>query len=104
MNIDQSMLAPCQSYRQDPDISFDEDNDNRVSMIEENKIPMIVGLYSDYQINKNVLLKFSIQNLMNKNYSEALSRMNSSTMMRDQDERTQTARGRTYVMGAEVRF
>ncbi|MGJ0577511.1 TonB-dependent receptor domain-containing protein [Xenorhabdus bovienii] len=93
-----------QSYRQDPDISFDEDNDNRVPMIEENKIPMIVDLYSDYQINKNVLLKFSIQNLMNKNYSEALSRMNSSTMMRDQDERTQTARGRTYVMGAEVRF
>ncbi|MBD2809656.1 TonB-dependent receptor [Xenorhabdus sp. Vera] len=93
-----------QSYRQDPDVSFDEDNDNRINMLKEDKIPMIIDLYSDYQINKNILIKFSIQNLANRNYSEALNRMNSATMMRDQDERTQTARGRTYVMGAEVRF
>ncbi len=92
------------SYRQDPDAETDENNNNWIKMKEENKIPTIIDLYSDYQINKNILIKFSVQNLTNRNYSDALNRMNTSPMMADQDAKTQTARGRTYVMGAEIRF
>ncbi|MDX7992402.1 TonB-dependent receptor domain-containing protein [Xenorhabdus littoralis] len=84
--------------------SGEPDDDNRIIMEKSDKIPTVIDLYSDYQINKNVLLKFSIQNLSNRNYSEALNRMNSSPIMADQDSKTQTARGRTYVMGAEIRF
>ncbi|MDC9581220.1 TonB-dependent receptor [Xenorhabdus sp. PR6a] len=92
------------SYHQDPNIEFDEENDNQVKMIKDDKIPTIIDLYTDYQINKNILVKFSIQNLTNKNYSDALNRSNSSPVMGDQETKTQTARGRTYVMGAEIRF
>ncbi|WP_420919538.1 TonB-dependent receptor domain-containing protein [Xenorhabdus bovienii] len=93
-----------ESYRQDPAEELDEDNGNRIKMKQDEKIPMIIDLYSDYQVNKHLLVKFSVQNLTNRNYSDALNRMNSSPMMEDQNARTQTARGRTYVMGAEVRF
>ncbi|MBD2795257.1 TonB-dependent receptor [Xenorhabdus sp. 18] len=92
------------SYHQDPNIEFDEEDGNQVKMIKDDKIPTIIDLYTDYQINKNILVKFSIQNLTNKNYSDALNRSNSSPVMGDQETKTQTARGRTYVMGAEIRF
>ncbi|MCG3462858.1 TonB-dependent receptor [Xenorhabdus bovienii] len=91
-----------ESYRQHPDAT--PDDDGTILMKKDDKIPTIIDLYSDYQVNKNLFIKFSIQNLMNKNYSDALNRMNSSPMMDEQNARTQTARGRTYVMGAEVRF
>ncbi|MDC9623941.1 TonB-dependent receptor, partial [Xenorhabdus sp. XENO-7] len=91
-----------ESYRQSP--SGEPDDDNNIVMQKEDKIPTIIDLYSDYKINKNLFINFSIQNLMNKNYSEALNRMNSAPIMEDQNARTQTARGRTYVIGAEVRF
>ncbi|WFQ80263.1 TonB-dependent receptor [Xenorhabdus sp. SF857] len=91
-----------QSYHQSPE--DERDDDNKIVMEESDKIPTIIDLYSDYQINKNLLIKFSVQNLTNRNYSDALNRMNSSPMMGEQDAKTQTARGRTYVMGAEIRF
>ncbi|MDX7988094.1 TonB-dependent receptor [Xenorhabdus sp. 12] len=90
------------SYHMNP--AGDVDENKRVKMDESDKVPTIIDLYSDYQINKNVFLKFSIQNLTNRNYSEALNRMNSSPLMQEQESKTQTARGRTYVMGAEIRF
>ncbi|WP_350305318.1 TonB-dependent receptor domain-containing protein [Photorhabdus viridis] len=91
------------SHRLDPD-QYNVDDDGRVILQKEPKIPTIVDLYSDYQINKNVLLKFSVQNLANKNYSEALNRANSSPLMIEQTSSMQTARGRTYIAGAEIRF
>ncbi|AKH65920.1 MULTISPECIES: TonB-dependent receptor domain-containing protein [Photorhabdus] len=91
------------SHRMDPD-QYNFDDDGRVILQREPKIPTIVDLYSDYQINKNVLLKFSVQNLANKNYSEALNRANSSPLMIEQTSSMQTARGRTYIAGAEIRF
>ncbi|OTA18881.1 putative TonB-denpendent outer membrane receptor [Xenorhabdus beddingii] len=91
-----------QSYHQSP--NDDRDDDNQIIMEKSDKIPMIVDLYGDYQVNKNLSVKLSVQNLTNKNYSDALNRMNSSPIMGDQDTKTQTARGRTYVMGAEIRF
>ncbi|OTA16068.1 putative TonB-denpendent outer membrane receptor [Xenorhabdus vietnamensis] len=91
-----------QSYHQSP---YDErDDDNRIVMEKSDKIPTVIDLYSDYQINKNVLIKFSVQNLTNRNYADALNRMNSSVKMTEDDATTQTARGRTYVVGAEIRF
>ncbi|WP_148886089.1 TonB-dependent receptor domain-containing protein [Xenorhabdus doucetiae] len=91
-----------QSYHQSPEDERDEDN--KIVMQKSDKIPTIIDLYTDYQINKNILVKFSIQNLTNRSYADALNRMNSSPIMAQQDSKTQTARGRTYVMGAEIRF
>ncbi len=91
-----------QSRHMDPE--GERDDDNRIVMQKSDKIPTIIDLYSDYQINKNLLIKFSVQNVTNRNYADALNRMNSSAFMSDQDAKTQTARGRTYVMGAEIRF
>ncbi|PHM26413.1 TonB-dependent receptor domain-containing protein [Xenorhabdus ehlersii] len=91
-----------QSYHQSP--GDERDDNNKIIMEKSDKIPTIIDLYSDYQINKNLLIKFSVQNLTNRSYSDALNRMNTSPMMADQDTKTQTARGRTYVMGAEIRF
>ncbi|MDX8000049.1 TonB-dependent receptor [Xenorhabdus sp. Reich] len=90
------------SYHQDP--AVDGDWDISEKMVKDNKIPTIVDLYTDYQINKNILIKFSIQNVANKNYADALNRMNSSANISSGDAVAQTARGRTYVMGAEIRF
>ncbi len=92
------------SYHQDPSMELNEDGAMLPSMKKDNKVPTIIDLYSDYQINKNILVKFSVQNLTNRNYSDALNRMNSSAFLGEQDAKTQTARGRTYVMGAEIRF
>ncbi|WP_446469312.1 TonB-dependent receptor domain-containing protein [Xenorhabdus stockiae] len=104
MRIGAILKYTGKSYHQDPNIEFDEENNNQVKMIQDDKIPTIIDLYTDYEINKNVLIKLSIQNLTNQNYSEALNRMNSSPLMQDQESKNQTARGRTYVMGAEIRF
>ncbi|MBC8954329.1 TonB-dependent receptor [Xenorhabdus sp. PB62.4] len=92
------------SYHQDPEIELDAENGNQIKMIKDDKIPTVIDLYTDYQINKNILVKLSVQNLTNRNYADALNRMNSSAHMGASDATTQTARGRTYVMGAEIRF
>ncbi|MCC8381804.1 TonB-dependent receptor domain-containing protein [Xenorhabdus sp. PB30.3] len=92
------------SYHQDPDMELDPENGNQMKMIKDDKMPTIVDLYTDYEINKNIKVKVSVQNLMNENYSDALNRMGSAPHMTQEGAITQTARGRTYVMGAEIRF
>ncbi|CAI2464833.1 TonB-dependent receptor domain-containing protein [Serratia liquefaciens] len=67
-------------------------------------IPTIIDLYSTYQFNRNLLLKFSVQNLMDKDYSDALNKMNSLPSQSRDVSPTNTARGRTYIFGGEVRF
>ncbi|WP_269936171.1 TonB-dependent receptor domain-containing protein [Serratia liquefaciens] len=67
-------------------------------------IPTIIDLYSTYQFNRNLLLKFSVQNLMDKDYSDALNKMNSLPSQSRDFSPTNTARGRTYIFGGEVRF
>ncbi|WP_387490555.1 TonB-dependent receptor domain-containing protein [Photorhabdus sp. RM96S] len=92
------------SYKLDSD-PYNQDSDGRTVMEKEKKIPTVVDFYSDYKINKNVLLKFLVQNLTNKNYSEALNRMNNTAaLMNESISANQTARGRTYIAGAEIRF
>ncbi|WP_340608637.1 TonB-dependent receptor domain-containing protein [Xenorhabdus bharatensis] len=91
-----------QSYHQDSDIDVSWDIEEK--MVKDDKIPTIIDLYTDYQMNKNILVKFSVQNVANKNYADALNRMNSSPNVTSGEVTSQTARGRTYVMGAEIRF
>ena len=59
---------------------------------------------STYEINRNVMLKLSVQNLMNKNYSEALNKLNMMPIQGDDGTAANTARGRTYIFGGEIRF
>ncbi|MDR0219095.1 MAG: TonB-dependent receptor [Enterobacteriaceae bacterium] len=91
-----------QSYKQNAGIDQDYTIDEQ--MEKDEKIPTIVDLYTEYKINKNFLFKFSIQNIANKSYADALNRMNSSPNVTEGETSSQTARGRTYVMGAEIRF
>ena len=67
-------------------------------------IPTVIDLYSTYQFNRNLLLKFSVQNLMDKDYSDALNKMNAMPSQSQDLSPTNTARGRTYIFGGEVRF
>jgi hemoglobin/transferrin/lactoferrin receptor protein len=55
-------------------------------------------------VNRNLLLKLSVQNLMDKDYSDALNKMNSLPSQSQDFTPTNTARGRTYIFGGEVRF
>lgn len=75
------------------------------------KMPIVVDLFGTYQLNKNVLLKASIQNLTNKNYVDALNSLNSTSSQVDVDKKgnyvysfSNAARGRTYLVGAEIHF
>lgn len=69
-------------------------------------VPAIIDLYSNYQVSKNVLLRFSVQNLANKNYADALNKMNQDYNYAGDDGRSinTTARGRTYIFGGEISF
>ncbi|WP_293935662.1 TonB-dependent receptor domain-containing protein [Iodobacter sp.] len=68
------------------------------------KNPVIIDLYSSYEINKNISLRFTVQNLMNRDYSEALNRLNSNPSQSSGESPANTARGRTYLVGAEFRM
>jgi hemoglobin/transferrin/lactoferrin receptor protein len=68
------------------------------------QIPTILDLYSTYQVTQNLLLKFNVQNVMGRDYSEALNKMNMSPVQGDTDTAGNTARGRTFIFGGEVRF
>lgn len=76
----------------------------KIPMEEHGKIPTVIDLYGNYRVNKNISLKFSVQNLMNKNYSNPLDRSNSAPDMFEQGSDKQTARGRSYLFGGEIRF
>lgn len=65
---------------------------------------MVFDLYSTYEINRNVMLKFSVQNVMNKDYHDALNKLNWIPKQSSAGEPANTARGRTYIFGGEIRF
>jgi len=68
------------------------------------KIPAVIDLYASYQVSKNLFLRLSVQNAMNKDFSEALNRLNSMPSQSQDNTPLSTARGRTYVAGLEYRF
>ncbi|MDC8759210.1 TonB-dependent receptor domain-containing protein [Janthinobacterium fluminis] len=68
------------------------------------KTPVLIDLYGSYQVSKNLFLRLSVQNLMNKDYSEALNRLNSMPSQASENTPANTARSRTYVAGLEYRF
>lgn len=87
-------------------LSPNSDRDENEQLLKEPAphIPTVIDLYSTYQFNPNLLLKFSVQNLMDKDYSDALNKMNSLPSQSQDFTPTNTARGRTYIFGGEVRF
>ena len=87
-------------------LSPNSDRDENEQLLKEPAphIPTIIDLYSTYQFNRNLLLKFSVQNLMDRDYSDALNKMNSMPSQSQDFTPTNTARGRTYIFGGEVRF
>lgn len=69
--------------------------------------PAIVDLYAIYEFNKHFMLKASVQNALNALYIDPLNTQNTNrSQHNDQDKTTFTnyARGRTYVVGGEIRF
>ncbi|AHG65301.1 TonB-dependent receptor domain-containing protein [Advenella mimigardefordensis] len=71
------------------------------------KIPIVIDVFANYQLNKHVLLKASVQNLTNRNYIDALNSLNSTLSQVGEDYRysySNTARGRTVFVGAEIRY
>lgn len=90
-------------------VGIDLDEDGNIVHEELPNIPVIIDLYANYKVNKHLTLKAGVQNVMNRNYLDALNAYNSSTS-EDYDYDTDTyrftnsARGRTYTVGAEVRF
>ncbi|MFJ5854058.1 TonB-dependent receptor domain-containing protein [Enterobacter cancerogenus] len=83
-------------------ISIDSNTVPKESMPD---IPTIVDLYSSYQVTDNVLLRLGVQNVTNRDYSEALNRMNQSLDNAVEGASLNTtARGRTWIAGGEIRF
>lgn len=87
-------------------ISVVSDVDNNGDALKDKyeKQPTIVDLYADYEINKNVTFMFTINNMTNRNYSDALNRSNSTAVMEERGKSNATARGRSYMVGGVVRF
>ena len=78
---------------------------NSVHKIDMPKVPTIIDLYSSYQVTDNMDLRFTVQNVANKNYADALNRLNQDLSNAAEGVSiNNTARGRTYVFGGEVRF
>lgn len=71
---------------------------------ENPKIPAVIDLYASWQVSKNLFLRLSVQNAMNKDFSEALNRLNSMPSQSQDNTPLSTARGRTYIAGLEYRF
>ncbi|HHG8772054.1 TPA: TonB-dependent receptor [Raoultella planticola] len=82
------------------------DNDtNTVPKESMPNIPTIVDLYSRWQMTDNILLRLSVQNVTNRDYAEALNRMNQSLdNAKEGASINTTARGRTWVFGGEIQF
>lgn len=74
-------------------------------------IPTIYDLYVNFSPYKNLTLKFEVQNLMDKNYMDALnvynSASNQATFTSDGSDVflfNNSARGRTYIMGFQYQY
>ncbi|WP_454775934.1 TonB-dependent receptor domain-containing protein [Janthinobacterium tructae] len=89
--------------RLSPDNEADEAT-GEVLKADNPKIPAVIDLYASYQVSKNLFLRLSVQNAMNKDFSEALNRLNSMPSQSQDNTPLSTARGRTYVAGLEYRF
>lgn len=89
--------------RLSPDNEADEAT-GEVLKVDNPKIPAVVDLYASWQVSKNLFLRLSVQNAMNKDFSEALNRLNSMPSQSQDNTPLSTARGRTYVAGLEYRF
>lgn len=90
-------------------VGIDLDEDGNIIHEQLPNIPVIIDLYANYKVNKHLTLKAGVQNVMNRNYLDALNAYNSSTAEEydydtDTYRFTNSARGRTYTLGAEVRF
>ncbi len=68
------------------------------------QIPTIIDLYGTYKVNRNLTLKLSVQNLMDKDYSEALNKLNMMPGLGDETHPANSARGRTWLFGVDYRF
>lgn len=68
------------------------------------QIPTIIDLYGIYEYNRNLTLKLSVQNLMNRDYSEALNKLNMMPGLGDETHPANSARGRTWIFGGDIRF
>ncbi|EKT56305.1 TonB-dependent receptor domain-containing protein [Providencia sneebia] len=68
------------------------------------KQPTVIDLYADYEINKNIMLMMTVNNVTNRNYSDALNRSNSMAIMEERGANNETARGRSYMLGGVIRF
>lgn len=73
--------------------------------------PVTADFYATYQFNKHFILKLSVQNAFNAVYVDPLNSQNGLISDYDVDENdndvfkfSNTARGRTYVVGGEIRF
>ncbi|UMR31400.1 TonB-dependent receptor [Massilia sp. MB5] len=89
--------------RLSPDNEADEVTGATMTVVNPN-IPAVVDLYASYQVSKNLFLRLSVQNAMNKDFSEALNRLNSIPSQSNENTPLSTARGRTYLAGLEYRF
>ena len=89
--------------RLSPDNEADEAT-GEVLKADNPKIPAVIDLYASWQVTKNLFLRLSVQNAMNKDFSEALNRLNSMPSQSQDNTPLSTARGRTYVAGLEYRF
>lgn len=78
---------------------------NRVEKEDMPSIPTIFDIYASYQLSRNVMLRASVQNVGNKDYAEALNRMNQDLWYAQEGASINTtARGRTYMVSTEIRF
>lgn len=70
--------------------------------------PAVVDLYAIYEFNKHFMLKASVQNAFDALYIDPLNVQNSNRSQydsnKDETSFTNYARGRTYVVGGEIRF
>jgi hemoglobin/transferrin/lactoferrin receptor protein len=89
--------------RLSPDNEADEAT-GEVTKVDNPKIPAVIDLYASWQVTKKLFLRLSVQNAMNKDFSEALNRLNSMPSQSQDNTPLSTARGRTYVAGLEYRF
>lgn len=89
--------------RLSPDNEADEAT-GEVLKADNPKIPAVIDLYASWQVSKNLFLRLSVQNAMNKDFSEALNRLNSMPSQSQDNTPLSTARGRTYIAGLEYRF
>lgn len=82
-----------------------ESDTNTVPKESMPNIPTVIDLYSSWQMTDEVLLRFSVQNVTNRDYADALNRMNQSLdYAKEGSSINTTARGRTYIFGGEIQF